>query len=336
MSNLKVVMMLGGGGALGAFACGVWKALAPLLQEAGATLVGVGGASIGAINAAFVARHGHDLMASARALDRVWRQRIATPSMPFAAWFGQGRDLQSWNGVLTGLLLGSPGLYRAQYPHWNPIAGLDRLHKPLMDRSAMWRLLSEELGTLPTSRPGQPLLAVAAVDVMSGQLKLFDSDQDAIGVDHLAASSAIPLLFEPVSIGGRLHWDGDMTRQSALPLMLERLSATGRLPPAPMEEAPTLLITVDQMSQELSRLPASGLEVAYRAMDLLLQGKLDEEARAGHGFTHVLDIRRAALPHDAVSGQFDYSPERVIELMEQGESQAIESWQGCLQCEFTT
>ncbi len=311
---------------MGAFSCGVWKALAPLLQSSDATLVGVGGASIGAINAAVLARQGRDFEASAKALENLWRQRLATCSVPFAGWLGHGRDLQSWNGLLTGLLLGSKNFYQPQYNHWNPIAGLNRLHRPLMDRSAMWRLLEEELGTLPESKPGEPILGVAAVDVMSGQLSLFDSGSAPIGAEHLAASSAIPLLFDPVTINGRLHWDGDMTRQSALPLLLDRLSALGRLPKDPADGQETWLITVDHMSEELTRLPSTGLEIAYRALDLLLHGKLDAPARAGHRFSRVIDIRRSPLPHDAVSGQFDYSTERVDELIAQGAQQALQAW----------
>ncbi|RZL03429.1 MAG: hypothetical protein EOP36_04850 [Rubrivivax sp.] len=324
----SVVVMLGGGGALGAFSCGVWKALAPLLQASGATLVGVGGTSIGAINAAVLAKQGGDFAASAKALEHLWRQRLATPSAPFTAWLGQGRDQQSWNGLLTGLLLGSKNFYKADYTHWNPVAGLDRLNRPLMDRSPMWRLLEEEVGALPASAPGDPILGVAAVDILSGELRLFDSGRESIGVEHLAASSAIPLFFDPVTIDGRLYWDGDMTRQSALPLLLDRLSATGGLPKEPDDGHETLLITVDHMSEALTRLPSSGLEIAYRALDLLLHGKLDAASRAGHRFSRVIDIRRSPLPHDAVSGQFDYSTERVDELIAQGAQQALQAWHG--------
>ncbi len=46
---------------------------------------------------------------------------------------------------------------------------------------------------------------VAVVDMMAGELRLFDSDAGAVTPQHLAASSAMPLQFEPVEIDGRLH-----------------------------------------------------------------------------------------------------------------------------------
>ena len=53
----KIVLLLQGGGALGAVQCGVWKALCPFIHENGHELVAVAGASIGAINAGLTARH---------------------------------------------------------------------------------------------------------------------------------------------------------------------------------------------------------------------------------------------------------------------------------------
>lgn len=317
------VAVMFGGGALGAFGCGVWQALAPRLRHA--RIVGAGGTSIGAINAAFVARHGVDVEAGADAMQALWRQDIATPSVPFLGLSGQ-RDVQGWNGFLTGLLVGTRGLQRPQFPHWNPLTGLDRLHHPVMDRSRMWALLGERLGAFNTSSAHDPVLGAAAVDVMSGKLRLFDSVQGAVEVAHLCASAAIPLLYEPVTIDDRLYWDGDMTHEAALPLFLATLRATGRLQHGRPRDTTTLLITIDQMSESIDRLPASGIEMAYRALDLLMHGKMALLPDQREGLTHVLAIRRRPLPHDGISGQFDYSPERVAELIEQGMAQAEEAW----------
>ncbi|HEY4556443.1 MAG TPA: patatin-like phospholipase family protein, partial [Lysobacter sp.] len=305
---MKVIVMFGGGGALGAFDCGVWNALVPRLRDADATLVGVGGASIGAINAACLARHGQDLWAGANELDALWRGTLVTPSLPFTGFAG-GREQASWNGVLTGLLAGTRQLYRVDPWHWHPLAGLDRRARPLMDRAAMWGWLERRIGTLATRGGDAPLLCVPAVDVASGELVVFDSDRSAITAAHIAASSAIPLLFEPVVIDGRTYWDGDITREAALPLMLDRLRARGRLDAGAPGE--TVLICVDHMSRSTPRLPQSGLELAHRALELLLHGKMRPPADCLEGIDRVIHIARDALPHDAVSGQFDYSPERI-------------------------
>lgn len=322
---MNVVVMFGGGGALGAFDCGVWNVLAPVLRDRGATLVGVGGASIGAINAACLARHGCDLRAGVAALEALWCEQLVTPSFPFAGVFGD-RDQHRWNGVLTGLLLGNRQLYRSSTTHWNPFAGLNRREQPLMDRSAMRQWLDRHIGAIHTGPIDDALLCVPAVDVLSGELVLFDSAQAPITVEHLAASSAIPLLFEPVTIDGRLYWDGDMTRESMLPLMLDRLRRRDRL--ASDTGEPTLLITVDHMPRTLPHAPRSDVELVHRLLELLLHGKAVAEADDLDGITHWIAITREPMEHDAISGQFDYSPERIRELVDQGQRQAERAWLG--------
>jgi NTE family protein len=320
----KVVVMFGGGGALGAFGCGVWRALAARLP-AHARIVGAAGVSIGAVNAMFVARHGADIGAGAQAMESTWRRDIATPAFPFlGAPFH--RMVQSWNGFLTGILIGTRGMARPHPAHWNPWMGLDRLRHPLMDRSRMWALLESRLGSMATTSPHEPMLAAAAVDVMSGKLRLFDSTQETLDVRHLCASSAIPMMYEPVQLDGRTYWDGDITHEAALPLFLDALRREQRLSAQAPQDEVTLLVTIDQMSETLSRVPSSGVEMAYRAMDLLIHGKMDLPSAQLTGFSHVLPIRRQPLDHDGISGQMDFSPERIEELIVQGMSQAEEAW----------
>jgi NTE family protein len=323
MAVVQAAVMFGGGGALGAFACGVWKALAQRLQ--GARLIGAAGSSIGAINAAFVVKHADDLLAGARDMEDTWRKELATPSFPFVG-FQPRRMAQSWNGFLTGLFVGNHGWGRADHLNWNPWLGMNRFRHPLMDRQRMRSLLASRLGRFQTTVQQDPVLAAAAVDVMGGDLRLFDSTRGGIDALHLSASAAIPLLFEPVDIDGRLYWDGDVSRQAALPLFLDVLRHTGRLPTEPAPGTHTVLVTIDQMSASASKPPTSDVEIVYRMMELLMHGKMALPPEALRGFTHVLAIQRPPLDHDAVSGQMDYSPERIDELIELGMAEAQSAW----------
>ncbi|MCW7537382.1 patatin-like phospholipase family protein [Aquabacterium sp. A7-Y] len=333
---MKVVVLFQGGGSLGAFACGVWKALAPLLQQAGAQLVGVGGASIGAVNSALIARHHADPDLGAGRLEHFWRERIATPSLPFLgpagnagglwpfeAWWPGQPAARSWNGVLTGLLVGNRALYRANPAHWTPWAALQRVHLPLLDRSRMWSTLHEVFGSYRSNAVQAPWLGVPAVDVQAGELRLFDSDRETVTPAHLAASTAIPLMFEPVEIDGRLYWDGDLIRHSMVPLALQALHAHGRL----QDGDDTLLVSVEQVARRAAARPVAGLELAARLLDLLQLDKFSAAEAAHPGIGRVLRIRREAFPHDTISGHFDYSPERIDELIAQGERLALQAWQ---------
>lgn len=329
---MDVIVVFGGGGALGAFDFGVWSVLAPVLRLRGARLVAVGGVSIGALNAACVARGGSDLRGGPARLEALWCERLATPSLPFDP--APHASAPRWNGLLTGLLFGNAALYRANPWHWNPLAGLDRRAWPLMDREGLWRCLAANLDGLGVADAHTPLLCAAAVDIADGTLALFDNAHAPLATAQLAASSALPLLFEPVELDGRLYWDGDVTRESALPRMLERMREAGRLGrnadaddeaiaggdlhDAHDESPPALLITIDHNPRRAGHAPRAGVEVAHRALELLLHGKYALPAEALSGITHRLAIEREPLEHDEIAGVFDYSPGRIDALIEQG------------------
>ena len=342
---MRAVLMLEGGGSLGAFAAGVWKTLAPLLQRRNVVLHAVAGSSIGAINAAVIARHHAGPQGGAVALERFWRERLATPSFPFtapASWFAPpiwaGRHLRSLDGFLTGLLIGNRALHVSQPANWSLLGALFRRELPLLDRTLMHRTLEEAVGryasTNGSGRRTAPLLTVAAVDMQDGKLRLFHSDDEPITPAHLLASTAIPVIYAPVELGGRVYWDGDMTRDSLLPLLLRRLSQQRTV------DRSLLIITVTQRPSVPAVLPTSEPQMTFHLLNLLMRGKLDvdeesmsdDRRHAAHrtGFAEALTIRREGQPHDALSREFDYSYERIDELIAQGERQAAKAWDAWL------
>lgn len=316
---MKTVVVFQGGGALGAFGAGAWQALSGQPGVRDGPLVAVAGVSIGALAAATVAYHHQAPDGGAQALASLWLDRIATPSWPF---FGplpwpvgpSAATADHWNGFITGVTLGNRGLFAARWPQWQPLSGLARLQQPLHDRRAMWQMLEERFPAYASTPGGAPLLATAAVDLMSGELRLFDSDSSPVMARHLAASSAIPLLFDPVEIDGRLYWDGEVTRDSMLPPLLARLLRSGRLVAA----EPVQLVTVELFPRPLAAPPCSGAEICYRALNLLQLGKLDPPALDGLRIGRLRRIVREPLPEDGVSGQFDYSYRRIRRLMAEG------------------
>ncbi|WP_084150399.1 patatin-like phospholipase family protein [Azohydromonas australica] len=317
---MRTVVVFQGGGALGAFGGGAWASIAPWLRARGDRVVALAGTSLGAVNAAVAARQLHTADAGVQALQHLWRHEIATPSFPFlGVAVGDSRHavaLRAWNGLLTGVLLGTRNLYRPQPLHWLPWAAMSRLDYPLYDRDAMWALLERQVGRYASVTAAQPLLAAGAVDLLSGELHLFDSDEAPIGAAELAASSAMPLLFEPVEIGGRRYWDGDATRDSLLPALLARLRASGRL----REGEALQLVSVEPFPREVAALPQSGAELRWRAMNLLQADKLVPPEPPA--LKRWIRVTRPPLPEDAISAEFDFSPERVEALMTQGRDAA--------------
>ena len=64
----------------------------------------------------------------------------------------------------------------------------------------------EELPNL--IKPDSPVLLLGAADVLTGELKKFNSRAGEIRVEAILASAAIPTLFPAVEIDGHYYWDG--------------------------------------------------------------------------------------------------------------------------------
>lgn len=316
---MKTLVWFQGGGPLGSFGAGAWREISRWLEDRGDPLVAVGGGSIGALNAALVVARRAEEDRGADALERVWRHEIATPSWPFAGWaWGsspQARRVRSWNGLLTGMLVGN-GLYRPSPAGWSPWAEAVRWFQPLFQRGGMERLVDREVPPYRSQSPDDVLLAVSTSDVRDGVLHLHDSDHAELGTAHLLASSALPALFEPVALGASWHWDGDVVRDSPLPAFVAATRRSGRA-----EEGERVrLITVELLPRPAARLPASGPEVMYRAVTLMQAGRLGDVTESG---VEHLRIVRPTGDEDAVSGLLDHSPERVEELIAEGARAAV-------------
>lgn len=321
---MKTVLVFQGGGTLGAFTAGAWQALAPRLDASAAQIVGIGGASIGALNAAVVVDAWDDEDRGVQALRQWWTADVATPSLPFLwppAWALLGRpagEALRWNGLLTAFL--SNSLLQQPAPwHWHVWGLLHRRRMPLYERPRLKRQLAR-LAAQASARQDGPLLCVAASNVQTGALRLFDSDAGLAGA-HLEASSAIPVLYSPVKLDGALYWDGELNQAAMIGPLLQRLQATGRLSAG----EPLRLVTVEQVRAERPDLPLAGPEIADTALSILLRHKFALPPQWS-GPLEWLRVQRPNQPGDALSGQFDASPERIATLIAQGIDAADAAW----------
>jgi len=323
---MKTAVVFQGGGVLGAFAAGAWQSLAPRLRSAGADVIAFGGASIGAFNAALAASAQGDDDLSAQALQQWWCEEVATPSFPFvwpAAWAWLGRDpgeAERLNGLLTALLL--PSVLQQPAPwHWQLGSGLQRTSMPFYERPRLKRTLERLADAIAAREDPRVLVCVAASELPEGTLRLFDSDA-GLRAAHIEASTAIPLLYRPVDIDGRLYWDGELNRTSMLMPLIERLVATGRL----ARGEPLRLVTVEQVRGARPEMPSSDPELADLALSILLHGKPGDPPPQWDGPFEWLRVCRPLARGDSMSGQFDHSPGRIAELVDAGRQAADRVW----------
>ena len=210
--NGQVVLVLQGGGALGAYQAGVYQAL----HEAGVEPDWIVGTSIGAINASLIA--GNEPAQRLNALRDFWcRVECHRLWNNLPAWTGVADAMSYWATLLGGV----SGFFRP-----NPVAFLGA-HVPLgVDHAGFYSTapLRETLGELvdfALINRCQPRLTVGAAHVRTSMMRYFDSREQPITVDHILASGALPPAFPAVRIDGELYWDGGILSNTPTEVIFE-------------------------------------------------------------------------------------------------------------------
>jgi NTE family protein len=230
----RTAIVISGGGARGAYQVGAIRGLMEqgfLPPDGGGIDIFVG-SSAGALNAAALAACADNMVQGVVALERVWGE--IEPQQVFRT------DLRS---------LGRTGFQWA----WDLSLGGALGHvepKSLLDTAPLRELLA---GSIPLERIDANIrngslraLTVAATDLHSAngvvfvhghpEIALWERarclvERAHIGVDHLMASSAIPIFFPSVEIGGRHFGDGCIRNTAplspAINLGAERIIAIG-------------------------------------------------------------------------------------------------------------
>lgn len=245
-----VALVLQGGGALGAYQCGVYEAL----HGAGLRPDWFVGTSIGAFNAAILA--GNPPERRIERLHEFWdticepvgaAAAVAAGVRTLLAWQPENQPLDRWAnsmGALGALAFGQQGFYHLRMPppfllsDGSPAATSFYDTTPL--RATLERMVDFER---INARASGVRLTVGAAEVETGNDHYFDSARDTIGPEHVMASGALPPAFPAIEIGGKHYWDGgvvsntplervwnDSPRRDTLVLQVDLWSARGELP----------------------------------------------------------------------------------------------------------
>ncbi|BAM91138.1 conserved hypothetical protein [Bradyrhizobium oligotrophicum S58] len=195
----QVVLVLQGGGALGAYQAGVYQAL----SEAGVEPDWLIGTSIGAINAALIV--GSPVQERTRRLQEFWTRMHRRPAWALRTAFADFNErLSYWTTVTQGI----PGFFTP-----NALAHAGDVF-PLGAEQAGYYAIGplretlQELVDFDLLNGGGPRLTVGAAHVRTSRMHYFDSRDGALDVRHILASGALPPAFPAVRIDGELYWDG--------------------------------------------------------------------------------------------------------------------------------
>ena len=208
----QVVLVLQGGGALGAYQVGVYEAL----HEAGIEPDWIIGTSIGAINAAVIA--GNKPAERLPRLRELWRRFEHEPQ--FAAlgyWPGSGEALERFSTLAFGI----PHFFAPRLPAWGGLQAKVGLDAASYYSTAALRETLASLTDLAVLNAAHPRLTVGAVNVKSGALRYFDSRDATLGLDEVMASGALPPGFPAIRVDGEAYWDGGLYSNTPLEAVLD-------------------------------------------------------------------------------------------------------------------
>ena len=277
------LLVLQGGGALGAYQAGVYEALA----ENGFAPDWVTGVSIGAINAAIIAGNPTELrVARLREFwDRVSSGLPLVPP-PILAPLRRTLNLVSASAALS---FGVPHFFypRIPPPIFAPAGTMSALS--FYDTDPLRETL-HELVQFDIINGKDMRFAVGSVEVTSGNSRYFDNyraETGKITIEHVMASGALPPGFPPVKVGDKFYWDGGLVSNSPLWYVLDE---------EPGLEA--LIMQVDLFSAS-GELPRNLDEVLERAKDIQYSSKTrSNTARAKQMDDVTAAVRRliAKLP----------------------------------------
>jgi len=100
------------------------------------------------------------------------------------------------------------------------------------------------------------------------------------------------------------------------------LRGAGLIAPPARRSAPSTPPSWRTTAATTTAAPVPCSRIAYRAINLLQLGKLEPPALDGIRIAEWQRVVREPLPEDGVSGQFDYSPQRIERLIEEGRQAA--------------
>ena len=215
ISGEETILVLQGGGALGAYQGGVFEALSAVHHEP----TWVAGISIGAINAALIA--GNPAAHRTARLREFWD--LVSSALPTPPLFGGMRARETLNELSASQVMqfGVPGFFKPRFPPapFQPIGTLEAIS--FYDTAPLKQTL-ESLIDFDRLNAGAVRLSVGAVNVRTGNFEYFDSAKQRLDARHIMASGALPPGFAPVEIDGEHYWDGGLVSNTPLQHVLDQ------------------------------------------------------------------------------------------------------------------
>jgi NTE family protein len=306
--TIENVLILQGGGSLGAFGCGVFKALA----NNNIKIDIIAGTSIGGLNAAIIAGSKEDH--PEKALEQYWLE-LAEGSenlnSPFIEWLtgypastptplppptptitdhSAITHISQINSIMSFYSSAIYGNDKIFVPRWRPeFAFTDRQYFTpnnwtyLYDHSPLVKTAEKYIDynkLQPNGKPNSRLI-ITAVNVLTAEPLIFDSTKQQISSKHILAATGYPsYYFRWVEVEkGVYAWDGSLLSNTPLREVIEV---------SPVKDKQVFL--VENYPKKCDTLPDNLLEVQHRARDIMFSDKTLHSLKMSKAITYYLKL----------------------------------------------
>ncbi|MDE1827005.1 MAG: patatin-like phospholipase family protein [Thaumarchaeota archaeon] len=293
--QFETVLVLQGGGSLGAYECGVYKAL----HRHGIKFDIVAGTSIGAVNASIITGSRSD--EPAKALEEFWldlAEGVTSPGLP--------DNIRPYFASMYSAFFGNPKMF---FPKWFiPSADyfMPYFWQYMYDITPLKKTLDQYVDFQKIQSPKKPRLIITSTDIQNAKPSVFDSKYDHIEADHVLASAGYPFYgISWTQKSGKYLWDGTLLSNTPL---REVINASPKLDKN--------VYVVDLFPKNQPELPNNMFEVWHRARDIIHTDKTEHNIHMSKTITRYLKLIREM--HEILSSStLDEKDKSKLALLEQ-------------------
>jgi NTE family protein len=279
----ETVLVMQGGGSLGAYECGVYKALSKHAIKFDI----IAGTSIGAVNAAIVAGSKNDR--PDKDLEDFWleiAERVTVPIVPdilraimstsYGALFGNSKVFSPWY-MASSLINNTWNNFAFKYPQY------------LYDLTILKRTLESYIDFSKLNSKNVPRLIVTCTDIKNSEAVIFDSMSKNIDADHVVACASYPFYgIRWTEKEGKFLWDGALLSNTPLREVIDS---------SPKRDKKVYIVNLFPHVQE--ELPENLMDIWHRARDIMHTDKTDNNVRMSKVISRYLLLLREM--HDIIS-----------------------------------
>ncbi|MGB8032381.1 MAG: patatin-like phospholipase family protein [Nitrososphaeraceae archaeon] len=279
---VESVLVLQGGGSLGAYECGVYKTL----TKHSIKFDIVSGTSIGALNAAVIAAHSYDnAKRSTEKLEDFWLE-LAETLIPLPQQFSLLYITDEARAILASMYSAMYGNPKAFFPIWiassffNYLQPFRPLPYPLFDIAPLKETLSHYVDFNNLGKPDRPRLIVTSTNIQTSEPVVFDSKHMDIDADHVIASAGFPFYgIAWTQKDNKYLWDGALLSNTPLREVIDASPASDKI-----------LYLVNIFPHYQKQLPQDMFQAWHRARDIIYTDKTDNNIRLSRIISRHLSL----------------------------------------------